>query len=204
MQIDLGELSPSATYFNMIQTLIPRPIAWVLSENADSSLNLAPFSYFSAVCSDPPLLMISLGKKPDGSAKDTRANIEARGHFVIQIPSMGLLEAMNESSMTLPAGESELDRLQLATEPFAGSALPRLKDAPIAYACELYELHEVGNTPQALIIGKVTQLYIDDRVATQDAKGRLKVDAAKVDPVARLGASEYAKLGDIIRLQRPA
>ena len=78
MDIDLAALGPAQVYGLMTQTLIPRPIAWVLSENSDGGLNLAPFSYFNAVCSSPPLVMISVGKKPDGSFKDTRVNIEGR------------------------------------------------------------------------------------------------------------------------------
>ena len=67
MILDLSELKPAQVYFQMIQTLVPRPIAWVLSEIEQNKYNLAPFSYFNAVCSDPPLIMLSVGKKPDGS-----------------------------------------------------------------------------------------------------------------------------------------
>ena len=71
MILDLSALQPAQVYFQMIQTLVPRPIAWVLSEIENDKYNLAPFSYFNAVCSDPPLIMLSVGKKPDGSFKDT-------------------------------------------------------------------------------------------------------------------------------------
>ena len=69
MIVELHSLTPAQVYLHMIQVLVPRPIAWVLSENASGSFNLAPFSYFNAVCSDPPLIMLSVGKKPDGSFK---------------------------------------------------------------------------------------------------------------------------------------
>lgn len=71
MDINLDDLSSTEVYYTMTETLVPRPIAWVLSENLSGSYNLAPFSYFTAVCSNPPLIMISVGKKPDGSPKDT-------------------------------------------------------------------------------------------------------------------------------------
>ncbi|MET0093908.1 MAG: flavin reductase, partial [Sedimenticola sp.] len=77
MNIDLSEMPPGQVYFTMTQALIPRPIAWVLSENADGGHNLAPFSYFSAVSSEPPLVMLSIGRRPDGTPKDTAANIAA-------------------------------------------------------------------------------------------------------------------------------
>jgi len=183
--------------------VIPRPVAWVLSENAGGDYNLAPFSYFNAICSDPPLIMISVGKKPDGSPKDTRANIAERRDFVVHLAHEELLEPLNRSSATLPAGESEVDLLGLALTPLSGSRLPRLSDARIALACELYRLQEIGPLPQALILGRVKQIYVDDGVCSRDADGRLEVHAEKVAPVARLGGTEYALFGKIRRLPRP-
>jgi flavin reductase (DIM6/NTAB) family NADH-FMN oxidoreductase RutF len=203
VDIDLNTLSPTDVYFSMIQTLVPRPIAWVLSENADGRFNLAPFSYFTAVSSNPPLVMISVGKKPDGSDKDTHVNIKTRQHFVIHIPSREQLEVMNQSSATLPAEQSEVDELHLETVSFAGFSLPRLKDAKIAFGCECYEIHNIGNTPQAMILGRVDKIYIDDEVLVFDAKNRYKVDTNKLDPVARLGASEYLLGGEVTKLDRP-
>lgn len=203
MNLDLAQLSPSEVYFSMIQTLVPRPIAWVMSENAQGRYNLAPFSYFTAVSSSPPLMMISVGKKPDGSHKDTRANIEQRKHFVIHIPSRDQLEVMNQSSITLPAEISEVDELDLETVEFDGFSLPRLKQARVAFGCECYQIQEIGDTPQSLIIGRVTQLYIDDAVIEIDNKGRFKLDTVKLDPVARLGASEYMACGEVLNVKRP-
>ena len=91
MYIDFGKMTAQQVYITMTQTIVPRPIAWVLSENPDQSLNLAPYSYFNAVCSDPPLLMISAGVKPDGATKDTRDNIRDRKEFVVHIASRPFL-----------------------------------------------------------------------------------------------------------------
>jgi flavin reductase (DIM6/NTAB) family NADH-FMN oxidoreductase RutF len=204
MNIDVDCLTPDQVYFRMTQTLIPRPIAWVLSENSDGSLNLAPFSYFNAVCSDPPLVMISVGKKPDGSPKDTRANIEERGHFVIHIAHRDQVQSLSESSATLAAGESEVTRLGLATTPFDGFDLPRLADCPIAYACERWEIREIGGARQSLILGRVRRVFVDDAVTTVDDRGRLRVDAAKVNPIARLGPDQYLAGGEVLRVPRLA
>jgi flavin reductase (DIM6/NTAB) family NADH-FMN oxidoreductase RutF len=203
MWIDLESLSPKQVYFTLIQTLVPRPIAWTLSENADGGLNLAPFSYFTAACSDPPLLMISVGRKPGGERKDTWVNIEQRDDFVVMIPHMDRLEDMNESSATLDAGISEVDELGLPTAPFEGSRLPRLADCRVAYACRRHQILEIGNGPQALIFGRVGALYLDDTVVHEDPRGRLKVSAERLEPVARLGAGEFAQLGPVHRLPRP-
>ncbi len=78
--MDFSALPPPDCYRLMIQAVVPRPVAWVLSDNGDGSLNLAPFSFFTAISSDPPLLMFSAGKKPDGTPKDTLHNVEERSH----------------------------------------------------------------------------------------------------------------------------
>lgn len=203
MIIDLDALSTSDTYFAMTQAIIPRPIAWVLSENEAGDYNLAPFSYFNAVCSDPPLIMLSLGKKPDGTPKDTRVNIEARRSFVVHIASSDQVQTLNASSATLPAGESEIARLGLELTEFPGSRLPRLADSRLAMACELYQVMELGPVPQALIFGRLTHLYIEDGVAELDPKGRLKIHADRLNPLGRLGAREYFSGGQVISVPRP-
>ena len=203
MIVNLAELSPAQVYFTMIQTLIPRPIAWVLSEIEPGKYNLAPFSYFNAVCSDPPLIMLSVGKKPDGSFKDTRVNIEQRGDFVVHIAHRDLLEDLNQSSATLAADVSELDLLGIETTTFEGSRLPRIEACKVAYACECHEIHELGSTPQSVIYGRVTRIYIDDRITSTTDKGRLKVHAESFEPIARLGADEYMSFGKIVTLRRP-
>lgn len=203
MYIDLDQLTPNQVYVQMIQTLIPRPIAWVLSENADKGFNLAPFSYFNAVCSDPPLIMLSVGKKPDGSFKDTRVNIEQRERFVVHIAHREQAQVLTQTSATLPAGESELEREGLVSVPFDGFELPRLVDCRVAYACERYQIEEIGGTPQALILGRVRAIYVDDGVIEKDAKGRTRVLAERVDPLGRLGAGEYVSFGEIITVPRP-
>ena len=204
MIIDLSELSANQVYYTLIQTLIPRPVAWVLSENSGGNYNLAPFSYFSGVCSDPPLVMISVGQKPDGSNKDTRVNILERPNFVIHIANRNLTSAVTGSSASLAYGESELEQLGLATEPFEGCPLPRLSNAPIAFACELYDHHNIGRSEQqTMIFGEVKQIYVDDAAAQRDDKGRLTVDARAVDPIARLGGNDYTTFGELITVPRP-
>jgi flavin reductase (DIM6/NTAB) family NADH-FMN oxidoreductase RutF len=203
MNLNFDTLEPSQVYFHLAQTLVPRPIAWVLSENADGGHNLAPFSYFNAVCSDPPLIMLSVGKKPDGSFKDTRVNIERRGHFVVHIPRRDQAQLVSASAATLPAGESEVARLGLETAPFRGFGLPRLADCAVAYACRAWEIRELGDLPQSLILGRVHRLYLDDRLAQTDEKGRLRVDARRLDPLGRLGPDQYLVGGEVLRMKKP-
>jgi len=203
MNVDLCTLSPEAAYSRLIQTVVPRPIAWVLSRNEDDSHNLAPFSFFNAVCSDPPLVMLSIGFKPDGSEKDTRVNIRERDHFVIHIAHRDLAGLLAESSASLPAGESEIGMLELETTPFPGSPLPRLADCRVAFACERYDIRELGPGRQALILGRVTRMYIDDEILGPAEPGKLRVAADKLDPIGRLGGNEYVTFGDKLDIPRP-
>ena len=208
MIVDLSELSTNQVYFHLTQSVIPRPVAWVLSLNDASpneadSFNLAPFSYFTPISSNPPLLMISVGKKPEGDFKDTRVNIETRRQFVVHIAHRELAGKMTESSRTLPAGVSELDYVKMETVPFDDFPVPRLKDCRVAMACELYEVQEIGNAPQALIFGEIKKLYLDDQVISENDRGRQKIHADRIDPIGRLGTDEYTTFGEILTIPRP-
>jgi flavin reductase (DIM6/NTAB) family NADH-FMN oxidoreductase RutF len=203
MIANLINLSPNNIYHLMTQSIIPRPIAWVLTESSESNYNLAPFSYFTAVSSAPPLLMFSVGKKPTGEIKDTTKNVSINKKMVIHIAHELQSKAVTESAATLPHGESELSSTGLETVEFEGFSLPRLKDCHIAFACSLYETQQLGDTPQTLIFAQIEQIYINDEVIELDEKGRVKVLADKVKPLSRLGGAEYGSLGDIIRNVRP-
>ncbi len=201
MQIDLDTLSPSRAYHLLIQAVVPRPIAWVLSGNADGSLNLAPFSFFNAVCADPPILLLSIGSRPDGSDKDTRRNIRERGHFVVHIPQRELAFEVSDSSRPLPPGESEVARQGLATVAFGGFPLPRLADCRVAFACDCHSLQALG--PQLLVFGRIRHAWLDDGIVQADARGRLQVDAQALDPLARLGGDDYSVSGGTVTVPRP-
>lgn len=201
MLFHIDQLTPNQVYHTMIQTMIPRPIAWVLSENSDQSFNLAPFSYFSPVCSDPALLMISIGKKPDGTVKDTRQNILERPHFVVHIAGADLAQEVTLSSATLEKNVSEVEELNLETTDF-GFSLPRLAACPVAIACELYEVKPLGDLPQLLVFGRVKQIYVDDK-AIKERNGRQSIDAATINPLGRLGGDEYWVGGEVLTIKRP-
>ncbi len=202
MHIDLSTLNPVHRYALITQTIIPRPIAWVISENEDKSYNLAPFSYFNALSSDPPMIMLSIGLKPDGTEKDTRINIVQRKRFVINIPHREMAEALTASSATMASGVSEIDELNMKTSPMPGFDIPRLSDCRLAYACELDSIHMIKN--QAVVFALLSGLFIDDSVAGEDEKGRLRVMADAVDAIGRLGGGEYVTAGETITIQRPA
>lgn len=198
MQINMADLSPAKAYFLMTQTIIPRPIAWVLSENQNSSFNLAPYSFFNAISSDPPLLMFSAGKRREGSDKDSLTNIQRLGKCVIHIANSEQINQVHQTGTALPPEQSEIDEYDIALTEFAGFSLPRVKNAPVAFGCELYQVNEIGNKPMSLIFVEIKQTYICDQVVSITADEKLKIDTKQLDPLARLGGLEYAALADVI------
>ncbi len=193
MIISFAEEAPLTRYHLLTQTIVPRPIAWVLSENDDGSHNLAPFSFFNAVCSDPPLLLMSISKKPDGEIKDTRRNMLSGRDFVVHIASSDLAAAVHKSAAVLEYGKSEIEAGNLALEAFPGCPLPRLRDCTVAYHCKLYDVHEIGPNQQAMLYAEVQQLYVSDTIA-EKRDDRYVIDADQLKPLTRLGGVQYASL----------
>lgn len=203
MILDFSSMSPNQRYGAMVQTLVPRPIAWVLSDNGDGGFNVAPYSFFTGISSDPPLLMISAGKKDAETEKDTRVNIRERQDFVVHIPSVSHIDQVNNSSATLDHGVSEVDKLDLELADIEGFRLPRIASCGIAIACSLYRLDEIGNTPQAVIYGHIQSMTVSDDLIVPNAKGRFEIDSAALKPLSRLGGNYYSSLGEILTAQRP-
>ncbi|MSR88349.1 MAG: flavin reductase family protein [Candidatus Margulisbacteria bacterium] len=194
MVFQSNETSSKLMYALMSQTIIPRPIAWVLSDNGDTSYNIAPFSYFNAVSTSPPVLYISAGKKQDSFKKDTLKNIEARSHFVVHIPSVADLSLVTETSAALPFGESEAAKFGVVLNEELDWPLPRIANVTVAFLCKRFDIVEIGT--QAMILGEIVSSYVSDTIATL-SEGKLSVDPKGLDPLARLGNS-YASLGELL------
>ncbi|ACR13074.1 conserved domain protein [Teredinibacter turnerae T7901] len=207
MHLNFSELSPLQRYLTIVQTVTPRPIAWILSDSGEGRFNLAPYSFFTAICADPPLLLVSVGKKlagkEAGQVKDTSINIRERKEFVVHIASTAQAEALNQSAATLDHAISEVDTLGLATAELPGFRLPRIADCSVAFGCTLYRLDEVGNAPQSVIYGEITHAYIAPDVISNADTVPPGIDPQKLDPLAKLGGPLYTGLGDILNLPRP-
>lgn len=217
MMINMADLTPAQVYFSLIQTIIPRPVAWVLTANQvededeskskEGRYNLAPFSYFTPICSDPPLLLISVGVKGKNEAgqtiaKDTSRNLQANGRCTVHIANVDLAKEVTQSSATLAYGDSELTGLKLDLSQHPDFALPAIKQCPIALDCRLYKIEQIGKVPQTLLYLEVEHLYIDDALNPAEA-GRLQLDANVINPLARLGADQYAGLSESFMIKRP-
>ena len=191
MTCNLKDLTAKDVYATMTHTIVPRPIAWVLTENAEGSHNLAPFSYFNGICSDPPLVSLSVGKRPDGRLKDTWQNLTERPAFVLHIPSSEHAEQVTASSTPLEPNDSEIEAQGLSLSAVEGWPLPRLTGPKVAYLCHLHQIVELGNKPQALIIAELKELWWDESLGE-----RLPLDIASLDPLARL-SHEYARISEL-------
>ncbi len=206
MIIDFQKLTPASRYFTMVQTIVPRPIAWILTDNGNQTLNLAPFSFFNGVTSRPPIVSVSIGKKSPDEKKDTWRNIEERRHLVIHIPQVNHAATVSQTAATLPFGLSELDESGLECIPMDGWPLPRLKGLPIAFLAECHSIVEVGEGPQGLVLAEIQHAFIDDACVVpgkDDPNTRLELDISKINPLARLGGNDYAGVNQSFTVKRP-
>ncbi|TXR54130.1 flavin reductase family protein [Reinekea thalattae] len=205
MNFDFSQLQKPEIYRLFTHAIIPRPIAWVLTENEsdneDRSYNIAPYSFFTAVTSEPPVLVFSAGKKRDGSKKDTWQNIERSKRCVIHIANTDLAEPLNASAASLESGQSEIEHINLPITEQAGFVLPRVTSAPVAFECSLYEIHEIGDAPQGMIYCQVEAAYVADDVMHKD---KPLIDFTKLQPLSKIGGEDYAALGEITTLKRPS
>lgn len=204
MRLENHELNPTQNYHLLIQSIIPRPIAWILTANDEETggYNLAPFSFFTPVCSNPPTFVVSMGRKPSGEQKDTFVNLQRDGRCVVHIASVEQLQALNNSSATLAYGDSEIERTGLELVEQEGGELPRLKDAAIAFNCRYSQCVDVGVSQQHVVFVEALSVDIcDEVIASHDP--RLQISAEKLQPLARLGGADYAALGERFNLPRP-
>ena len=195
MDFDPAALSPRDAYRLLISCIIPRPIAFVTTLSRDGITNLAPFSFFNGVSSDPPVVSIAVASKRDGSRKDTWRNIEETGEYVINVVVPDLMDAVIIGARELPHGVSELDLAGLKTLPSTKVKPPRLDASPINLECSLLRIVEVEET--ALILGRVVMIHAKDEI----------VDGGRVDPrrltfVGRLGDDLYCRVNDLFERKR--
>jgi flavin reductase (DIM6/NTAB) family NADH-FMN oxidoreductase RutF len=162
MQIDPAVQAKSDNYKLLTNLVVPRPIAWVTSINPSGLVNLAPFSFFNAVGSDPIFIVIGVAPGRGGSPKDTAANIESTGDFVVNLVTEELLDAMNLSAADFPADESELTAAKLQASPSTKIKTPRLEQAQASMECKLFRAEKLGSS--TLIIGEVVMFHVADRL----------------------------------------
>jgi flavin reductase (DIM6/NTAB) family NADH-FMN oxidoreductase RutF len=202
MLFDFAELSGRERYKLLVATITPRPIAWVVSQNASGRLNAAPFSFFNAFSGDPPVIGIGVSSHEPGRPKDTRRNIHETGEFVVNLVSEEAVGAMIVTAIEFEEGVDELAQAQMATLPSLRVKPPRIATSPVAMECELIEIVELGQD-NGLVLGRVLAMHVQDEMVL-DAEKRL-IDTPRLNLVGRMhGRGWYARTRDLFEAPRIA
>jgi len=189
-------------YKLLIGTVVPRPIAWVSTLNRDGQRNLAPFSFFNVVCSQPPTLVFCpLIRVTDGNEKDTLRNIRETGEFVINVVTEANLGLANISSTEFPA---EVDEFVAANATAVSSVVvkpPRVGESPVAFECKLNQIVTISDQPGggSLVIGTIVHIYVSDEIL----RPSYKIDPDALRAVGRMAGAYYARITDNFQLERP-
>lgn len=209
-EFSAGELRASETYRLMTSLITPRPIAWVSTLSLAGVPNLAPFSYFQGVCSNPPTIVLGIAYNRDGSPKDTLRNILDRQEFVVNHVSRGLCEAMNQTSAAYPPEVSEWPDAGVSQVASTKVAVPRVGEAHASLECRLKHVVPLGEGPSgmpssALVVAEVIHFRVAEGLVTRDDRGRvLPIDPGALKAVGRLGGIAYTTTDGVFELPRPA
>jgi len=192
MLIDYNNKELTQKYQLMAQTIIPRPIAWVVTKSVDGVVNIAPFSYFMGLSSDPATVMVSVGHKSDGTQKDTLKNIRENKKCTICMVDEDMLRKMHFSSKELDSSKSEADEFDIELQDVADGFVPMIKGVKSAFFCEFYQEIDLKGSKTIPLVLEIKQQYISDEIITN--KDKITIE---YNPLVRV-AKSYARLGEKI------
>jgi len=207
MNVSPSDLSHSELYSIVLNSVAPRPIAWVSSKSASGDLNLAPFSFFNAVCVNPPLLAFAPGlrqpKQPEvvhGEAKDTLRNVRETKEFVVNIVTYELAEAMNLTSGEYDASVDEFELAKLTPQASKIVRPPRVAESPVSFECKLHQILDFSSRPtsSSLVIGQVVSIHIGDAHLKDGT-----LDRNSLDLIGRMGGIQYTRTTQRFEMVRP-
>ncbi len=197
---DLGAMSKADGYKLLASVILPRPIAWVVSKDADGGLNAAPYSFFNILSADPPMVAISFASAPDRDGKDSLSNIRAKGEFVVNLVPEELAEAMNITATNAPRGTDETKLAGLEMTPCALVDVPRIAGSPVALECRLWQEIKPGEG-NTIVLAQVVYAHV--RESAFDDLERLHVDPAKMRLIGRMhGGGGYTTTRDVFNIDR--
>ena len=194
------DLSERDNYKFLIGSIIPRPIALITSVSKEDVLNIAPFSYFNIVTSNPPIVSVALQRK-NGELKDTARNILEKEEAVIHIVDNVNVDDANETAANLAEDESELDRTKFTTIPSNTVDIPSLEEARIRFEVELEKhvpLENDGVPSVDLMLLKIKEYHIDEDIYEDG-----RIDPRGLGAISRLAGHDYAEIGHIFTRERP-
>lgn len=202
MLFDFAEMAAHECYKLLVSTIVPRPIAWVVSQDAKGVLNGAAFSFFNAFAGDPPVVGIGIGSRGPGQPKDSRANIKETGEFVVNLVSEETAEAMNVTAIEFDRGVNELIEAGLTTIPSVRVKPPRIAESLVAMECSLMQIIELGAN-NGLVLGRVVAMHIRDDMMIDGQKHY--VDTPKLKLIGRMhGSGWYSRTSDLFQMPRIA
>jgi len=189
------------THKLMIGSIVPRPIAFVSTLSKDGFENLAPFSYFNGICSNPPSIMFCPARRGyDGKTKDTLNNIRDTEEFAVNIVSEDFAEQMVSTSTDFEPEVNEFEVSGLTPVDSVKVAPPCVKESKVSFECRLQTIVPVGEAEPGggfVVIGNIVMFHVDDDVYRD---GRIDLDALK--PVGRLAGNNYSRINDVFTVVR--
>ncbi|WP_069817094.1 flavin reductase family protein [Streptomyces sp. TP-A0874] len=192
MRIDFEPEALGRTPFYKLLTsvIVPRPIAWVSTLSGEGVANLAPHSFFTVACVEPPVVQFtSVGRK------DSLRNAEETGEFVVNLAPEHLFEQVNATGTDFPPGVSEFEAVGIAREPSLRVKPPRVAASPVALECELHSTTRLGDS--TVVFGTVVHAAVSKEVIVEGHP-----EVTKLRPLARLGKNEWSSMGEILEIER--
>jgi len=201
MHFDLAAIPQSDAYKLLVSTVVPRPIALATTVDRDSRVNAAPFSFFNAVSSIPPVVV--LGISPGDSAgdgyKDTERNIRDTGEFVVNLVDEALAERMNICAVDFPTEIGELEVADLTALPSVGVKPPRIAESPVSFECKRITGLSLGGN-STMEVGRVIHIHIRDDLMDME---KLYVKTDQIGLIGRMhGRGWYTRTSDLFLMDR--
>lgn len=196
MRILANKLDEKSAHRLLKGSVVPRPIAWISTVGENGVTNVAPFSCFTFVATQPPMIAVSIAPRK-GQKKDTLRNIEYTGDFVVNVVTENHALAVNATSAEYPADVSEFEKTGLTA--MAGEMVksPRIAGCPIQLECRLEQIIALGESNHSLVIARVLMFHIEDRLYMEG-----EIDQTALRPLARLAGDHYGQIGKIFELPR--
>jgi flavin reductase (DIM6/NTAB) family NADH-FMN oxidoreductase RutF len=199
--LDVEEMPHKDVYKLLIGSVLPRPIAFVSTRSKAGIDNLAPFSFFTVICANPPTVCFSIMRKgPAAQKKDTLTNIEETREFVINVVDESYVAAMNACSEEFEPDISEFIHSGLTPVPSVAVTPPRVGESPISLECRLKQIVEISAEPGggSLVIGTVVRIVVRDDLYEN---GRIVTE--RWHPLGRMAGATFARVTDTFEMERP-